>query len=70
MNVQKAQKGNKNPLEEVERLQKDFDKISQTIRRELEHFDYVMKGEFEEAFKAYKASYWKTLSTNARHDVY
>ena len=38
-----------------------FNKVSQTIRRELEHFDFVMREEFEEAFKAYHESYWRAM---------
>jgi hypothetical protein len=35
--------------------------VSRTLRRELEHFDVVMKEEFETAFGAYRASYWRSL---------
>lgn len=59
--MQKAQKG-KNSLDEIEKIQKEFDKMSQIIRRELEHFDFVMREEFEETFTAYNSRYWQSLS--------
>ena len=39
--------------------------VSRTLRRELEHFDVVMKDEFEVAFGAYRSSYWRSLQVNA-----
>ncbi|TRY71580.1 hypothetical protein TCAL_11295 [Tigriopus californicus] len=60
--MQKVQKG-KNPLEEIEKIQVSFDKISQTIRRELEHFDFVLRDEFEEVFRAYNTRYWASLAS-------
>jgi hypothetical protein len=35
--------------------------VSRTLRQELEHFDVVMKEEFETAFDAYRSSYWRSL---------
>lgn len=64
--MQKVQKG-KNPLEEIEKIQVGFDKISQTIRRELEHFDFVLRDEFEEVFRAYNTRYWASLASG--HDT-
>ncbi len=56
-----AQKLKNNPLEEIEKAQAQFDKLSQAVRRELEHFDFVMREEFGEAFEAYKTTYWMSL---------
>lgn len=67
--MQKVQKG-KNPLEEIEKIQVQFDKVSQTIRRELEHFDFVMKDEFEEGFSAYNSTYWHTLKKSSKNSEY
>ena len=62
--MNKVQKG-KNPLEEIEKIQVGFDKISQTIRRELGHFDFVMQDEFQEAFTAYNSVYWGSINRSA-----
>ena len=53
----------------VEKAQIKFDYISQTLRRELEHFDYVMRQEFEKAFAAYSATYWSSLSKTKNFEV-
>ena len=49
------------PIEEVteessdlDDIEKKFNTISQTVRRELEHFDFVMREEFEKAFGSYR----------------
>ncbi len=47
---------------ELERTEQKFAAINQTVRRELEHFDFVMREEFEKAFAAYSATYWSSLS--------
>jgi len=47
METQQAQKAKKNSLEEIEKAQNSFDEISQAVRRELGHFDMVMREEFE-----------------------
>ena len=52
----------------VENAQIKFDNISQTLRRELEHFDYVMREEFEKAFAAYSATYWSSLGKTKNFD--
>ncbi len=66
--MQKVQKA-KNALEEIEKIQVRFDKISQTLRRELEHFDFVMREEFDNAFTAYNASYWDSMKKISSHQL-
>lgn len=51
-----------NELSDVEKAEEKFNGVSQTLRRELEHFDYVMREEFEKAFAAYGATYFGSLS--------
>ena len=51
-----------NELSDVEKGEEKFNGVSQTLRRELEHFDYVMREEFEKAFAAYGATYFGSLS--------
>ena len=69
-NMQKARKGKKNAaLEEIEKIQTDFDKLSQSIRRELEHFDFVMREEFQEAFEAYNHQYWRSLRKSSKTPI-
>ena len=46
-----------------------FLQVSRTLRRELEHFDVVMKDEFEVAFGAYRSSYWRSLQVTAHRGV-
>merc|ERR1712029_1819 len=50
---------------QMKKMHRRFEKVSQTIRRELEHFDFVMKDEFEQAFANYNAMYFNAL-TNPR----
>ena len=52
----------------LDRAQIKFDNLSQTLRRELEHFDFVMRDEFEKAFAAYSATYWSSLSKTKNFD--
>ncbi len=59
--MQRAQKA-KNALEAIESIQGHFDKFSQTLRRELEHMDFVMREEFRDVFDAYNAAYWQAIS--------
>ena len=48
---------------DLEKAETKFANLSQTCRRELEHFDYyVMREEFEKAFSSYSAVYWSSLS--------
>ena len=54
---------------DAEKAQIKFDNLSQTLRRELEHFDFVMREEFEKAFAAYSATYWSSLSKTKNFDV-
>ena len=53
----------------LDRAQIKFDNLSQTLRRELEHFDFVMRDEFEKAFAAYSATYWSSLSKAKNFDA-
>lgn len=54
---------------ELEKLELKFSNLSQTVRRELEHFDFVMREEFEKAFAAYSATYWSSLSKTKVLDI-
>lgn len=66
--LQTARKGKKKEsLEDIGAIQSKLDKLSQTIRRELEHFDYTMRDEFEESFGAYNATYWASLHKTRRN---
>lgn len=56
-----SEKGNIDP-EKIETEQLSFDKINQTMRRELEHFDTVMREEFGETFDKYHKQYRTALS--------
>lgn len=51
-----------NEISDLEKAEEKFNAVSQTLRRELEHFDYVMREEFERAFAAYGATYFGSLS--------
>ena len=51
--------------EKVEGAQGEFDKLNQTLRRELEHFDNVMKDEFGQTFNKYHKQYRTALSSIA-----
>ena len=42
--------------------QGNFDKLNQNMRRELEHFDTVMREEFGETFDKYHKQYRTALS--------
>ena len=53
----------------LDRAQIKFDNLTQTLRRELEHFDFVMRDEFEKAFAAYSATYWSSLSKTKNFDA-
>ena len=46
---------------QMRKLHRRFESVSQTIRRELEHFDFVMKEEFENAFASYNSKYFKAI---------
>ena len=54
---------------DLEEIEKKFNTISQTVRRELEHFDFVMREEFEKAFGAYSATYWNSLTKTKVLDI-
>ena len=56
----------KSDLDEIE---KKFNTISQTVRRELEHFDFVMREEFEKAFGSYSDTYWSSLHKTKVLDI-
>lgn len=56
----------KSGTKEMRKMQKRFNTVSQTIRRELEHFDVVMKEEFEEAFSSYNFRYFKAMPTSPK----
>lgn len=49
-------------LSKVEEAQANFDKLNQTMRRELEHFDKVMKDEFGDTFDRYHKQYRTALA--------
>eukprot|EP00090_Calanus_glacialis_P046171 TRINITY_DN8925_c0_g1_i1.p1 TRINITY_DN8925_c0_g1~~TRINITY_DN8925_c0_g1_i1.p1 ORF type:complete len:517 (-),score=153.83 TRINITY_DN8925_c0_g1_i1:14-1417(-) len=49
-------------LTKVEEAQTNFDKLNQTMRRELEHFDKVMKEEFGDTFDKYHKQYRTALA--------
>ena len=49
-------------LTKVEEAQSNFDKLNQTMRRELEHFDKVMKEEFGDTFDKYHKQYRTALA--------
>ena len=49
-------------LTKVEEAQDKFDKLNQTMRRELEHFDKVMKEEFGDTFDKYHKQYRTALA--------
>ena len=53
----------------LDEIEKKFNTISQTVRRELEHFDFVMREEFEKAFGSYSATYWSSLSKTKVLDI-
>lgn len=54
---------------DLEALESKFESVNQTVRRELEHFDYVMREEFEKAFSAYSATYWTSLDKTKTLDI-
>ena len=51
--------------EKIESSQSSFDKLNQTMRRELEHFDTVMREEFGETFDKYHKQYRTALSSSS-----
>lgn len=53
------------PINTLEEAQKIFDKVSQTLRRELGHFDTVMREEFGDTFSRYHSQYKTALSATA-----
>ena len=46
----------------MDSAQSNFDKLNQNMRRELEHFDTVMREEFGETFDRYHKQYRTALS--------
>merc|ERR1712038_1196328 len=36
--------------------------MSQTVRRELEHLDFILKEEFEQAFSSYNTYYFNSIN--------
>ena len=48
--------------EKMTDAQGNFDKLNQNMRRELEHFDTVMREEFGETFDKYHKQYRTALS--------
>ena len=48
--------------EKMDSAQTNFDKLNQNMRRELEHFDTVMREEFGETFDKYHKQYRAALS--------
>ena len=48
--------------EKMDSAQSNFDKLNQNMRRELEHFDTVMRAEFGETFDRYHKQYRTALS--------
>ena len=51
--------------EKMNSAQTDFDKLNQNMRRELEHFDTTMRGEFGETFDRYHKQYRAALSSTS-----
>ena len=51
--------------EKMNSAQTEFDKLNQNMRRELEHFDTVMRGEFGETFDRYHKQYRAALSSTS-----
>ena len=49
----------------MDSAQTEFDKLNQNMRRELEHFDTVMRGEFGETFDKYHKQYRAALSSTS-----
>merc|ERR1711902_462405 len=39
-----------------------FETMSQTVRRELEHLDFILKEEFEQAFTSYNTYYFNSIN--------
>jgi len=56
-------------MAELDDRQADFDKISQNLRRELEHFDLQMRDEFGETFTAYHQQYTNALLYGQNHQT-
>ena len=50
-----------NPGKELEDLEIKFDNMSQVIRKELEHFDFMMMEEFQKEFSAYNSNYFNLI---------
>ena len=46
----------------MDSAQTNFDKLNQTMRRELEHFDGIMREEFGETFDKYQKQYKAALN--------
>ena len=46
----------------IEELTLRFDSMSQTVRRELEHFDFILKEEFVQAFSSYNSYYFNSIN--------
>ena len=49
-------------LSKVQEANNNFDKLIQTMRRELEHFDKMMKEEFGNTFDKYHKQYRTALA--------
>ena len=46
----------------IEELTLKFETMSQTVRRELEHLDFILKEEFEQAFSSYNTYYFNSIN--------
>ena len=46
----------------IEELTLKFETMSQTVRRELEHLDFILKEEFEQAFTSYNTYYFNSIN--------
>ena len=46
----------------IEELTLKFESMSQTVRRELEHLDFILKEEFEQAFASYNTYYFNSIN--------
>ena len=46
----------------IEELTLKFESMSQTVRRELEHLDFILKEEFEQAFSSYNTYYFNSIN--------
>ena len=61
--VKKGADAGKADEETMQAAQEHFDSINQSMRRELEHFDTIMRDEFSTAFNDYNKKYEEALQS-------